>query len=87
MCRSRALGLSYRKVANVLEVIFGERVISHQEIRDHTLQVADQIKAIDVGRENEADPQEGTKRCDTLLDTVGTAHGLPYGWRRVIIIS
>lgn len=62
-----AFGLSYRKVADVLELVFGERVMSHEEIREHTLKVGRQIKAIDVAADDNEEPPEGHRECKTLF--------------------
>lgn len=62
-----ALGLSYRGVADVLELVFGERVMSHQEIREHTIDVAEQMKAWDEARDEEEEQQEGKKSVPILF--------------------
>lgn len=40
-------GLSYRGAERILELVLGERVVSHEEIREHTLQMAEIIRAKD----------------------------------------
>ena len=45
------MGLSYRDIANVLELMLGEQALSHQGVRDHTMAIAEKLQAIDKAKE------------------------------------
>jgi hypothetical protein len=61
-----AFGLSYRGVANILELLYGERVISHQQVREYTLRMAEKMKEVDAGKDID-DQQEGESKADILF--------------------
>lgn len=48
------LGLAYRPISDIVELVLGERVLSHQGVRDHTLAVAEKIRQQDEMASQEA---------------------------------
>lgn len=55
------------KVAAVLELVSGERVMSHQQVREYTLETAKRIKAVDEAADDAEDLPEGTREFKTLF--------------------